>query len=372
MSDLDEKYMRMALRLAAKGKGMTSPNPRVGAVIVKNGVVTGRGWHRRAGEPHAEVIALNEAGEATVGSTLYVTLEPCSTHGRTPPCTDAIIASGVKRVVAASTDMYPAHRGRGFEILKEKGIEVTCGVLENEALKLNEGFNKYVAMGLPFVTVKAALSLDGKIATSTGQSKWISNERSRGQVHRMRNESDAIMVGIGTVKCDDPLLTVRAKLRCVNDPWKVVVDSLASVNLSCRLLSRDSVTKTIIATTRRAPKEKVEAIAAAGAQVILCREKGGKVSLRDLMLKLAKRGILYVLIEGGSRLITSALEEGLVDKVAFFYAPRIIGGSEAPSVVTGKGARNLNEATTLTEISVRRFGEDILVEGYIVPRRKRG
>lgn len=370
MSNLDEKFMRMALRLAAKGKGMTSPNPRVGAVVVKNGVVIGRGWHRRAGEPHAEVIALREAGDATAGSTLYVTLEPCSTHGRTPPCTDAIIASGVKRVVAASTDIYPAHRGRGFEILREKGIQVTCGVLEKAALKLNEGFNKYLATGLPFVTVKAALSLDGKIATSTGQSKWISNERSREHAHRMRNESDAIMVGIGTVKCDDPSLTVRAKLRPLNAPWKVVVDSRASVSLSCKLLSDDSAPKTILATTRRAPKNKVEAIAAVGDQVILCREKSGKVSLRDLMRRLAAREIRYVLLEGGARLITSALEEGLVDKVAFFYAPKIIGGLEAPSVVMGRGVTKLKDAICVKDVSVRRLGEDILVEGYVVRERR--
>ena len=372
MSNLDEKFMGMALRLAAKGKGVTSPNPRVGSVVVNNGVVIGRGWHRRAGEPHAEVIALNEAGEAAAGSTLYVTLEPCSTHGRTPPCTEAIIASDVKRVVAASTDMYPAHRGRGFEILREKGIQVACGVLEKEALRLNEGFNKYLATGLPFVTVKAALSLDGKIATATGRSKWISNERSREHAHRMRNESDAVMVGIGTVNRDDPSLTVRANIRHVNDPWKVVVDSRASVSLSCRLLSGDSAPKTLIATTHLAPKKKVEAIATTGAQVILCREKGGKVSLRDLMQKLAKRGILYVLVEGGGRLIASALEEGLVDKVAFFYAPKIIGGSVAPSVVMGRGVKNLKDAIALEDVSVRRFGEDILVEGYVVPRTNPG
>lgn len=371
MTELDEKFMRMALRLAAKGKGTTSPNPRVGAVVVKNDVVVGRGWHRRAGEPHAEVIALKEADNAAAGSTLYVTLEPCSTHGQTPPCTDAIIASGVKRVVAASTDMYPAHRGRGFEILRKEGIEVTCGVLENEALKLNEGFNKYIATGLPFVTVKAAMSLDGRIATATGESKWISNERSREHAHRMRNESDAIMVGIGTVNRDDPSLTVRAKLRSVNDPWKIVVDSRASVSLSCRLLSQDSAAKTIIATTNRAPEKKVEAIAATGAEILLCREKGGKVSLRDLMRRLAVRGIRYVLLEGGAKLITSALEEGLVDKVAFFYAPKIIGGSEAPSVVMGKGARNLKDAIALKDVSVRRFGEDTLVEGNFEDKDKR-
>lgn len=366
MSDLDEKFMRMALRLAAKGKGMSSPNPRVGAVIVKNGVVVGRGWHRRAGEPHAEVIALNEAGEATVGSTLYVTLEPCSTHGRTPPCTDAIIAAGVKRVVAASTDMYPAHRGRGFEILKENGIEVTCGVLEDEALRLNEGFNKYVATGLPFVTVKAALSLDGRIATATGESKWISNERSRRYAHRMRAESDAVMVGIGTVKRDNPRLTVRGTFARGHDPWKVVVDSKASIDLGCNLLSASGPQRTLVATTRSAPRAKLDAISATGAEVLLCRSREGKVDLRDLMQKLAKRGILYVLMEGGSKLITSALEEGLVDKVAFFYAPKIIKASEAPSVVMGKGTGNLRDATILTDLSARRFGEDILVEGYIM------
>jgi len=368
--DLDEKFMRRALRLAARGKGTTSPNPRVGAVVVKNGVVMGSGWHKRPGEPHAEVMALNEAGEAAAGSTLYVTLEPCSTHGRTPPCTDRIIAAGVKRVVVGATDPWPAHRGRGLRILRRKGIEVTRGVLQAEAKKLNEGFNKYVATGLPFVTVKAAVSLDGKIATTMGQSKWISNELSRRHVHRMRKESDAIMVGIETVKRDDPSLTVRAKLREVNDPWKVVVDSRASISLSCKLLSGDAARRTIIAATRRAARGKVEAIASTGAEIIFCREKEGKVSLRDLMKKLAGRGILYVLIEGGGKLITSALEAGIADKVAFFYAPKIIGGSEAPSVVMGKGVKNLKDAIGVRDVSMRRFGSDILIEGYIISSRK--
>ncbi len=363
--DLDEMFMRRALRLAARGKGTTSPNPRVGAVVVKNGVVAGRGWHKRPGQAHAEVIALKKAGREAAGSTLYVTLEPCSTHGRTPPCTDRIIAAGVKRVVVGATDPWPAHRGRGLRILRRRGIEVTQGVLQSEAKKLNEGFNKYAATGLPFVTVKAALSLDGRIATSTGESKWISNERSREYVHRMRNDSDAIMVGIGTVKCDDPSLTVRGKLRQVNDPWKVVVDSRALIKRSCKLLSSASARKTIIATTRRAPKKKVEAISETGAGVILCREKEGRVSLRDLMKKLAGRGILYVLIEGGSELITSALEAGVVDKVAFFYAPKIIGGSQSPSVVAGRGVRNVRNAIRLEGVSVRRFDSDVLIQGYV-------
>ncbi len=372
MSNLDEKFMQLALRLAAKGKGTTSPNPRVGALVVRNGRVVGRGWHRRAGEPHAEVIALDQASKAATGATLYVTLEPCSTWGRTPPCTEKIIASGVKRVVAAATDPWPAHRGRGFRILRRKGIEVACGVLQAEAEKLNEGFNKFVATGLPFVTVKAALSLDGKIATSAGESKWISNELSRRHAHRMRDKTDAIMVGIGTVKCDDPSLTVRGKFARIHSPWKIVVDSKASIGLNCKLLSGESARTTIIATTRRAPQAKLEAIRSSGAEVLLCREKEGKVDLRGLMRKLATRGILYVLLEGGSRLITSALEASIVDKVAFFYAPKIIGGVKAPSVVVGKGASDLEKAIRLTKVAVRRFGSDTLIEGYIVKGEKTG
>jgi len=369
--DLDEKFMRRALRLAARGKGTTSPNPRVGAVVVKRGVTVGEGWHKRCGEPHAEVVALLAAGRAAAASTLYVTLEPCSTYGQTPPCTEQIISAGVKRVVVGATDLSPKHRGRGFRILRSKGVEVTRGVLQAEAEKLNEGFNKYVATGFPFVTVKAALSLDGRIATRTGESKWISNELSRRHAHRLRNESDAIMVGIGTVRRDNPALTVRGKLTQVNNPWKIVVDSRASIDLSCKLLSGGASRTTMIATTRHAPCSKVEAIGRAGAQVVVCREKEGKVSLRDLMRKLAKRGILYVLIEGGSKLITSALEAGIVDKVAFFYAPKIIGGLDAPSVVGGKGARTMIDALTVTDTSIRRFGSDILVEGYIAPMKKR-
>ncbi len=365
MADLDEKFMRLALRLAARGKGTTSPNPRVGAIVVKDGVVVGKGWHKRPGEPHAEVIALRKAGQAAHGSTLYVTLEPCSTYGRTPPCTDAITDAGVRRTVVAATDLWPAHRGRGFRILRRNGIEVTRGVLQAESQKLNEGFNKYVAKGFPFVTVKAAMSLDGRVATSTGESKWISNELSREHSHRMRNESDALIVGIGTVTRDNPSLTVRGKFPEIHTPWKVVVDSAASIGLNCKLLSGEAARTTIIATTRRAPGKKLGAITSTGAEIVICREKEGRVSLRDLMRKLARRGILYVLIEGGSTLITSALEAGMVDKVAFFYAPRIIGGSDAPSVVEGKGVKDLPYALAVTDVSVRRFGSDILVEGTI-------
>ena len=371
MNDLDEKLMRVALRLAARGKGTTSPNPRVGAVVVKGAVIVGKGWHKKLGEPHAEVIALRNAGQSAAGSALYVTLEPCSTYGRTPPCTSQIVDAGVRRVVVGATDPWPAHRGRGIRILRRKGIEVTCGILRAEAERLNEGFNKFVATGFPFVTVKAALSLDGRIATSTGESKWISNKLSRRHAHRMRNESDAIMVGIGTVKRDNPSLTVRAKLQEIHTPWKVVVDSKASIDLHCRLLSGLAARRTIVATTRLAPPAKLEAIASRGAEIIVCREKGGKVSLRDLMRKLAKRGILYVLIEGGSKLITSALEAGLVDKVAFFYAPKIIGGTDAPCVVEGESVKHMKDALAVSGVSVRRFGSDILVEGYIATTKKR-
>ncbi len=365
MTALDEKFMRVALRLAARGKGTSSPNPRVGTVVVKDGVIVGRGWHKRPGEAHAEVIALRGAGESAAGSTLYVTLEPCSTYGRTPPCTDRIVAAGVKRVVVGATDPWPAHRGRGLRMLRKKGIEVSRGILRTEAERLNEGFNKYIATGLPLVTAKAAVSLDGKIATSTGESKWISNELSRRHAHRMRNESDAIMVGIGTVRQDDPSLTVRGKFREIHTPRRVVVDSSASIELTCKLLSGMAARTTIIATTRLAAEAKLEAITSTGAEIVLCREKEGKVSLRDLVRRLAKRGILYVLLEGGSRLITSALEAGIVDKVAFFYAPKIIGGSEARSVVEGKGARYMKDTLAVTDISIRRFGNDIFVEGYI-------
>lgn len=369
MTDLDEKFMRLALRLAARGKGTTSPNPRVGAVVVKNGSVLGRGWHRRPGEPHAEIIALRKAA-STRGATLYVTLEPCSTVGRTPPCTDAIVAAGVKRVVVGAIDPWPHHRGRGLPILQRKGIAVTQGVLRSESEDLNQGFAKFIVTGLPFVTVKAALSLDGRIATSTGDSKWISNELSRRHAHRMRNESDAVIVGIGTVKKDDPLLTVRGPFRPINTPWKVVVDSKASIDPHCRLLSLSEAARTIVAVTPLAPKARLKTILSTGCQVLPCRERKGRVSLRDLMRKLANRGILYVLIEGGAQLITSALEASLVDKVAFFYAPKLIGGLRAPSVVDREGVRRVKDAPTLTDVSVRRFRDDTLIEGYLAPKGK--
>jgi diaminohydroxyphosphoribosylaminopyrimidine deaminase/5-amino-6-(5-phosphoribosylamino)uracil reductase len=376
MSDLDEKFMSLALRVAAKGKGTTSPNPRVGAVVVKDGVVVGKGWHRAPGEAHAEVAALNHAGRAASGSTLYVTLEPCCTWGRTGPCTDKIIASGVKRVVVGAIDPWPAHRGRGLRILRKNDVQVTRSTLRAEAERLNEGFNKRVTTGLPFVTVKVALSLDGKIATSSGESKWISNELSRQHAHRMRSESDAIIIGIGTVKRDDPSLTVRLggrreKTEKADGPWRVVVDSRASINLNCKLLSLSLAPRTIIATTKHAPPRKLRNISSVGGQILVCRERERRVSLRDLMRKLARRGILYVLVEGGSGIITSALEAGVVDKVAFFYAPTLIGGTAAPSVVAGRGTTRLKNAVAIKDISIRRFGSDILVEGYVNVNNRR-
>jgi len=365
MKDARERFMEYALRLAEKGTGTTSPNPRVGAVVVKSGEIVGEGWHRKAGDPHAEVIALEQSGEGARSSDLYVNLEPCCTYGRTSPCTDEIIRSGVSKVLVGSLDPNPKHSGRGIEILRAGGIDVEVGILEGKCRKLNEGYEKYITQGLPFVTVKAGMSLDGKIATRTGKSKWITGECSRERAHVMRNESDAIMVGIGTVKMDNPSLTIRCDVDEIHDPVRVVVDSRAEIDLKSNLLSTKTAVSTIIAVTQSAEEIKLEEIRSKGAEVLICQDNGGRVDSHDLMRKLAEKGIVYVLVEGGGTLIADLLENRIVDKVAFFYAPIIIGGSGAVNVVMGEGIDDIGQAIRVENIIRTDIEEDFLVEGYV-------
>lgn len=361
---MDISYMKAALELAARARGRTSPNPMVGAVVVKEGNIVGRGYHLKAGTPHAEIHALNEAGEAARGATLYVTLEPCCHYGRTGPCTAAIINAGVARVVTAMADPNPLVSGEGIRRLKSAGIEVTAGVMEEEALELNEVFIKYITTRRPYVIAKAAVSIDGKIATRSGKSKWITGVEAREYGRQLRDWYDAIMVGIGTVLADDPSLTTRLPGGGGRDPVRIILDSQASIPLNSRVLTQRSEAPTIIAATSGAPLERVEALRKSGVEVLLVNE-GQKVDLSELMRLLGEKGIASVLIEGGAMVHGSAFSAQIVDKVAWFIAPKIIGGRDAPGPVGGLGADNPSEAAGLERVKVSRLGPDLLVEGYL-------
>ncbi|MHB1190339.1 MAG: bifunctional diaminohydroxyphosphoribosylaminopyrimidine deaminase/5-amino-6-(5-phosphoribosylamino)uracil reductase RibD [Armatimonadota bacterium] len=342
--------MRRALRLAKRGR--TSPNPMVGAVVVRDGRVVGEGFHPRAGEPHAEVFALRAAGDAARGAEMYVTLEPCCHHGRTPPCVEAIIEAGISVVHAAMIDPNPAVAGKGIQALRDAGLEVQVGEMEADARELNRGFVKRITTGLPFVTWKAAMTLDGKIASSTGDSRWVTGERARREVHKLRAESDAVVVGIGTVLADDPELTVRA-VRGAN-PMRVVVDSRASTPPDARVL--DGQAETVIAVTPSAPAERVNALRAVGAKVLTLPGKGGRVDLQALLVQL---GVNNVLLESGGEIAASMLANGLVDRGLIFIAPKVIGGRDAKTPVEGAGIPRMAEAIAASRPKVRRFGDDV-------------
>ncbi len=366
----DAYYMKMALDLAASAMGRTSPNPMVGAVLVREGRVVGKGFHAGAGKPHAEVAALRDAGEMAGGATLYVTLEPCCHFGRTGPCTEAVIDAGVKRVVAAMEDPNPLVSGKGLDRLRQAGLEVDAGIMEEEARRLNEVFIKYITTGRPFVVMKAAVSLDGKIATRTGDSRWITGPGAREYGHGLRDRYDAVMVGVNTVLADDPSLTTRLP-RGGRDPVRLVLDSLARTPVGSRVIRGPSAAPAMVVTTGRAPRDRVNRIKEAGARVITVpAEPGGEgVDLRGLMRELARMEITSILAEGGGRVHASALAAGIVDKVVWFISPMLIGGLEAPGPLAGRGPSSLSEAVVLDRVCVSRLGNDIFVEGYIPERR---
>lgn len=366
-TDTDAAFMRKALALARKGLGRTSPNPAVGAVLVKGGRVMGSGYHRSAGLAHAEVAALESTAEDPRGSTLYVTLEPCCHHGRTPPCVDAVIRAGIRRVVVGTLDPNPRVSGRGVKRLEEAGMDVTTGVRETACRALNEAYNRHIATGLPFVTLKLASSLDGRIAAGTGHSRWITGPEARRLVHRMRSLSDALMVGGSTALADDPELTVR--LVRGRDPVRVVVDSAFRVPLSSRIFKgpaagRPGRAGTIVFTTGAADGKKIARATALGAEVVRVRKTRAGVDLKGVLAELGRREITSVLVEGGGTLAASLLRAGLVDKVAHFIAPAYIGGDGVPSM-GGLGVRDVGKALRLTGVKTRRAGCDIVVEGYI-------
>lgn len=353
--------MKRAIALARRGVGRTAPNPAVGCVIVRDGAIIGEGWHKKAGTPHAEVHALRRAGGAARGADVYVTLEPCAHFGKTPPCAEALIAAGVKRVFAAMVDPNPKVSAKGIEMLRTAGIEVNLGLLEGESRLLNGPFIKHVTTGLPFVILKSALTLDGKTATASGDSKWITNDKSRRYVHKLRAMVDAVMVGVGTVAADDPQLTSR--IAGGKDPIRVIVDSALNIPLHCRALHLDSPSRTVIATLEGAAPETAEKIRGYGGEILQCRERDGRVDLRDLLARLGGMGIQSVLLEGGSTLAGEALRLQLIDKFLLFYAPKIIGG-EGPGLFAGRGKGKMADAVQLKDLKIRRFGEDILIEGY--------
>lgn len=363
----DEKYMRMAIKLARKGLGMTSPNPMVGAVLVNNGKVVGKGYHKGPGQLHAEAVALKESGTEASEATLYVNLEPCChTDKRTPPCTKEIIRSGVKRVVVGMIDPNPAVNGRGISELIDAGISVDKDILNVDAGRLNEIYTKFITSNIPFVILKSAASLDGKIALSSGESRWITGKVSRRYAHKLRSTVDAVMAGIGTVIADDPMLNVRHVKSKGGQPLRIIVDSKLRIPLTSKVLDVSTGQKTMVVTTRQSPAVKIKELENLGIRTVIAdTREDGEVSLQSLMNLLGKSGVTSILIEGGSEINASALREGIVDKVVLIYSTRIIGGRDSIGIVGGHSPKSLDESVFLKDVSVRRMGEDIIVEGYV-------
>ncbi len=361
--------MRMALDLAARARGRTLPNPMVGAVVVRSGRVVGRGRHSKAGRPHAEILALARAGAAAKGATLYISLEPCSHTGRTPPCTEAILRAGLRRVVAAMVDPDPRVRGRGLRRLRRAGLRTAVGVLESQARALNEPFITRVGRGRPFVTVKIAQSLDGRIADSQGQSRWISGPAARRWAHRLRSEQEALLVGVKTVLADNPRLTVRSKSEgsrqkaVGREPLKIILDSSLRTPPGARLFSGGG--RVLIATTRHASRERENRLRRAGAEIIRLPAEKGRVRFNAVLRELAERGISKLMIEGGGEVTASAFKAGVVDRVAWIIAPKIFGAGGCVPAVGGPGIRSLNRAVRLKNLRARRLGEDWVMTGEV-------
>jgi diaminohydroxyphosphoribosylaminopyrimidine deaminase/5-amino-6-(5-phosphoribosylamino)uracil reductase len=382
-SPQDNRFMQRALALARRGLGKTSPNPAVGAVLVRSGRIIGKGWHKRAGGPHAEVFALSGRGSgipaatgrdknvaptgkhAARGPTLYVTMEPCCTWGKTPPCTDAIIAAGVKRVVVAALDPNPKHNGRGLKVLRRAGIRVEAGLSSDEATAMNEAFNKWITTGMPLVTAKAAMSLDGKIATRTGDSKWITSEAARREAHKLRSRVDAVMVGANTVIRDNPQLTVRHGVRA-KQPLRVVVDARGRAPRTSKLFNDARRRQTVLVTTTLSSARWRRYLSQSGIEVLVVAQQRGRVDLRAALKALGKRNITSVLVEGGGELLGSFFDARLVDKIALFYAPIVIGGRNAVTAVDGEGVPTVRKSVQLRDCRWRRIGNcEMLVEARV-------
>lgn len=362
-------YMNLALKLALKAKNKTSPNPMVGALVVKNGRIVGKGYHKKAGLPHAEIIALDEAGKNTEGACLYVTLEPCTHFGRTAPCVHRIIQSGIKEVIVGMVDPNPLNNGKGVRILKAQNIKVETGFLEERLKKINEAFIKYITKRLPFVTVKVGQSLDGKIASRSGDSKWITSDESRAFAHRLRSGYDAVMVGVNTVLRDNPKLDAWPACRQAGfsekQPMKIVVDSQLSTPEDADIFSGKGPVIIVTLPAKTGQETENRKILGLRAKILEAREKEGQINLKDMLKKLAQMEITNILVEGGGTLIGSLFDDGLVDKVLFFVSPKIIGGKEAISSVMGRGIARVDRAIKLKEPKLKRIGEDFLIEGYV-------
>lgn len=371
-SPTDQEFMRYALTLAEKSRGRTSPNPLVGAVIVRDNRIVGEGYHQKAGEAHAEVHALNQAGDLAQGATLYATLEPCCHWGRTQPCTKAIIRAGIANAYVALEDPDPRVTGNGNRELEDAGIHVNVGLCEREARRLNEVYLKYTSTNQPFVILKAASSLDGKIATGSGESQWITSQASRVKGHEIRDQVDAIVVGIETILHDNPSLTTRLPDRRGKNPIRIVLDSHGRTPPTAKIFNPDDGAGVIVAVTEQATAENIANLKAVGAEILTVQEKDARVCMGALICELRHRQITSVLIEGGGEVNASALRAGIVDKVVFFIAPKLIGGKAAPGPIGGEGIQYLSEAYTLRDLTVTPINGDFLIEGYLNPNlRKR-
>jgi len=360
----DLAYMEMAYGLAEKARGRTSPNPLVGAVVVRDGAVVGHGFHKEAGKPHAEILALRMAGRSARGATLYLTLEPCVHWGRTPPCVDTVLAAGLERAVISAIDPNPLVHTRGARKLEEAGLAVSLGLLEKKNAELNEAYAKYITRKVPFVTLKAALTLDGKIACRTGDSKWISSAGTRDYVHLLRGEQDALMIGVNTLLTDDPRLTVRHRNWGGKKVARVILDSRLRFPLSARILSTLPQGRIIVFAGSDAPASKARALEASGVEVV--GPAGGRRAWRipDVLVELGKREVTALLVEGGSRLFTSFVEAGLADKAVLTYAPRLIGGRASPAFIGGRGVDTVGRAFSLKDVRSFSVEDDIIVEGH--------
>ncbi|MDJ0781312.1 MAG: bifunctional diaminohydroxyphosphoribosylaminopyrimidine deaminase/5-amino-6-(5-phosphoribosylamino)uracil reductase RibD [Desulfosarcinaceae bacterium] len=367
----DQAYMELALELAAQGRGFTSPNPMVGAVVVKDGTIVGRGYHERVGEAHAEVNALDAAGDAARGGTLYVTLEPCNHTGRTPPCTQRVLAAGIQRVVVAMPDPNPDVTGGGCQALRAEGVEVVTGVCAAEAQLLNEVFVKYIRTKRPFVLLKCAMTLDGQLATRSGDSKWVTGPAARAAVHELRHHLDAIMVGRGTVAADDPRLTTRRTAGAdgaappARDPARVVLDSRLRIDPAARVLQKGSAATTFLIHGPDADADRRNHMTNRGVRLIEVPPGDGGLDLSAVMRALGAAGITSILLEGGGHVIASALQAKLVDKVNLFFAPKLLGGNDGVPMCAGAGPEKMADALALDRVRVACYGPDVMIEGYL-------
>lgn len=361
----DIKYMKLAIALAEKGRGYTNPNPLVGAIIVRDNKIIGRGYHKKYGGNHAEICAIENAGGDVVGATMYVTLEPCSHFGKTPPCANLLVEKGIKRVVIALEDPNELVNGKGIQILKTKGMEVMTGVLRDEVMKQNEVFIKFITKKIPFTILKIAMTLDGKIATKTGDSKWISSESSRRYVHEMRHHVSAILVGKGTVIKDNPFLTARVEGKTCHHPMRVVLDSKLEISLDSNVYKVDRNTRTTVVTTDQGDPKKIIELEKMGVVVLPTQSVNGRVNLQEMLEKLGEMNIDSLLIEGGGTVNYSFLSEHLIDKVIAFVAPMILGGSQAITPVEGSGVALISQGFQLEKMGVMKSGDDFVIEGYM-------